>query len=330
MTNENTTLATDTQLVNREGGNKYSFIKGQNGPITLDQIAEVGMFNYEVEKRPLYNANGDVVNGAHQVIRTDTNAHLAVVGEQFTPLQPKSILEVAMEMVNVAQGEFGQELTFESAGTARGGCVNYLQLKMPGFFSVLNGKDRTDQYLTLFNGHDGNTQLSISGQAMRLSCTNQIAAMKRGWNVSNRHTLRHTANVKQNFSALGRTLADQYKYYKLLNEAMDFLTTQPTSDDDAMRYFKATFKKEDVIDVESQEVTEQKFLALPKLMELRETGLGTDIPGVRGTRYGDYQALTEYLDHHQKTREGTDRFVRTNIGSDVQRVKNRALELTLS
>ena len=36
-----------------------------------------------------------------------------------------------------------------------------------------------------------------------------------------------------------------------------------------------------------------------KILELMETGKGSDIPGVRGSAYGVFNAVTEFVDHWQ-------------------------------
>jgi hypothetical protein len=41
---------------------------------------------------------------------------------------------------------------------------------------------------------------------------------------------------------------------------------------------------------------------IDKVIELVETGKGTDIPGVKGTAYGAFNAATEWADHYKPLR----------------------------
>ena len=104
MTNTNT----DRQLVNTATRNRYSgIIEGVPEAFTIDDIRDSGMFDYKVSKRPLFDVHGAQVPGAFQVIREDTEQHLANVGPQYTPLQPDVLLDVATEISGLAEDAGG-------------------------------------------------------------------------------------------------------------------------------------------------------------------------------------------------------------------------------
>jgi hypothetical protein len=48
----------------------------------------------------------------------------------------------------------------------------------------------------------------------------------------------------------------------------------------------------------SVRMANKRDLYLTKINELLEVGAGSDIAGVRGTKYGLYNAATEFLTHH--------------------------------
>jgi len=91
-----------------------------------------------------------------------------------------------------------------------------------------------------------------------------------------------------------------------------------------------------------KEMSTRTVNTIEKVMELVEHGKGTDIPGVKGTGYGVYNAVGEYADHYMSTRASgeTDqekeknqlenRFLSSIMGSGAdlkQRAFNKLIEI---
>lgn len=56
------------------------------------------------------------------------------------------------------------------------------------------------------------------------------------------------------------------------------------------------------LEKETERMKKTRNNKIEKVMELIETGSGTDIKGVKGTAYGMWNAITEYSDHHTSVR----------------------------
>ena len=65
-----------------------------------------------------------------------------------------------------------------------------------------------------------------------------------------------------------------------------------------------------------------------KVLELMEVGRGSDIPGVRGSKWGAFQALTEYIDHERNIRNGASRWERSVFGTGSAD-RQKALDLLI-
>jgi hypothetical protein len=62
-------------------------------------------------------------------------------------------------------------------------------------------------------------------------------------------------------------------------------------------------------------------------LTLVENGRGTDIKGVRGTLWGTYNAITEYVDHHKTPRSGDEGRVQYIGFGTGKMVKDAALKI---
>jgi hypothetical protein len=61
--------------------------------------------------------------------------------------------------------------------------------------------------------------------------------------------------------------------------------------------------------------------------ELMETGRGSEIRGVRGTAWGAYNAITEFVDHKRKVRGGEENRIGSIWFGQGSSVKQRAFVL---
>ena len=58
-----------------------------------------------------------------------------------------------------------------------------------------------------------------------------------------------------------------------------------------------------------------------------QTGRGADIKGVRGTVWGTYNALTEYVDHHKVYRGGETKRLEASQFGTGRNLKAKALKI---
>jgi len=69
---------------------------------------------------------------------------------------------------------------------------------------------------------------------------------------------------------------------------------------------------------------------IEKVLELTETGKGTDIPGVKGSAYGAFNAAVEFADHWQPVKGKNDSMLSRKLDSlwfgSAARFKQRAFD----
>ena len=88
-------------------------------------------------------------------------------------------------------------MTIETVGSLCNGAKVFVTLKSEIPIDLGNN-DLTEQYLVLLNGHDGNTAISAYFTNVRVVCQNTLNASL--GNCVQKHTVRHTANAKDNLT----------------------------------------------------------------------------------------------------------------------------------
>ena len=64
---------------------------------SLDDIITQAGFDFDVEKVPVYNPEGEEVNGQFIIRRADTRQNFAVMRKRYTPIPMKAMLEPLIE-----------------------------------------------------------------------------------------------------------------------------------------------------------------------------------------------------------------------------------------
>jgi hypothetical protein len=104
-----------------------------------------------------------------------------------------------------------------------------------------------------------------------------------------------------------RVLVDYAKYQESLNEIMSRLSQIQITESQVLEMAKTltrpkSAERDDGFEDEEKEAKNSQ--AVNQILTLVESGMGTEIPGVRGTAYGFLNAVSEYVDHYRKVRAG--------------------------
>lgn len=262
---------------------------------TWEQIAQLGGF-YNVEKRDVQVVGGGVIAGKKALVRTDTNAPLAVVSDSYCVVQFE---DVAKTIVEAAQGV---DAIFHTAGLLGDeGSRGWLLAELPKIIRVKGDESEIRPYLLGTAAHDGHNGVLIKNVATRVVCQNTLGAAlgeDSKFNVS----IHHTTNAS-------KRLDEARKAFSLLVQGMDefeamanMLASQRFTD----RQMQRTI--DDLLPLKMNEETGKAEEAGKLLADKRErvqalftTGTGITA-GIRGTAWAAFQAWTEFADHHRVVR----------------------------
>lgn len=259
------------------------------------EIQKQAGLTWAVAKQPVYIVDADgkqiPVEGNYAITRTDNNYPLGVVGNTYEPYQNDEMFQ----FIDAFCQTTGSKV--ETAGSLRNGRIVWALSNIGNVEYVKN--DPVSQYFLFKNSFNGTSPVEICFTDVRVVCNNTLTMALRG--ASNVWRIKHCTSMQGQIDAVKMALTAQSKNSQALHEVMEKMAKSQISAaemEQAVRQIILgnTEKKED-------EISKQANTAIEKVLELNETGAGTDIKGVRGTVYGLLNAFTEYADHYKGLRK---------------------------
>lgn len=265
-------------------------------------LAEAHLAGWNVRKHPLFTQGEDgfpiAIEDKFATVRTNPidgeTDYLGVVGRGYTVIQN----EESTAFLDALVDESGAH--FETAGALRGGRSTFVTLKLPSYleFGVpgTDRKDGVDLYLAACNSHDGAGAFAVYVTPVRIVCANtQSAAImtaKSKWSV------RHTTNALNAIEEARHSLNIAFTYADAFGQEMQKLIDAEVDQMESERLINQVFQ------VEEAETERQKNIRLDHAAAVM---VGLNLPTVAGfenTRYGLYNAVTEYIDHRIEIKDG--------------------------
>ena len=314
--------------------------------MTVDEACAGAGLDYEIEEVPLvpqFSTGGSVLDEATPVtshkalVNGDTGEIISVVGAKYRPLQNVE----AFRFFNpfLADGD----AVIETAGSCKGGQIVWVMCRIDADPVDIVKGDTVKPYLTLGHGHDGKTAIHVMFQNVRIVCWNTWRAAVEENQRSNSTIVkvRHTKNVLENLDNVraGIDLAkQQFVETTEIAKAManKELTVEGFKNFVQLVHNKSKTVNEKVLvsldDGTIEEQTHAKVVAaMPQnyaqLENLFDAGTGTNIPGVRGTLWGAFNAVTEHVDYVRG--KDDQRLTSAWYGTGGQ-TKDRAWEVAVS
>lgn len=175
-------------------GNPFNFDGVERDEIDADLARSA--FDFEILKKPSYDAEGRPIPGHFHLVRSDDNAFIPSggIGDKFTPVQHKDVLEY---IVNDVMPEI-PEMKLELCGTLHGGGTGLIAATFGDAFKVEGDTSANTIRLFFANPSNGSGSLKMGFTAVRVKCENTLMAAlndvnTEGWKI------KHTP------SAIGKT-----------------------------------------------------------------------------------------------------------------------------
>lgn len=280
--------------------------------------------DWEVEVAPLYHKDPDayVSDGMIEstkgkvVRRTDTGDELGVVGPSYSPLQNR-------DAFSFFDGVFGEgNARYETAGYLGKGERMWLLAKMSDNnpMEIIPG-DVVDKYLLLTNDHTGSHAVLGSFTPIRVVCNNTLtAAVRDVIKGGNTVRVKHVGDVVDRLNFAGKVMAQAGVFYDEVKNLFQAFAKKQLNGEQTRTYIHRSL-------FDDNKETKSRTTKVDEVEGLMHTGRGSDISGVRGTVWGAYNAVTEYLDHHKEYRGGTAKRLEASQFGTGLHLKKKALAI---
>jgi phage/plasmid-like protein (TIGR03299 family) len=242
--------------------------------------------------------------------------YLGVVGRDYVPVQNEACAELLDLLVDASGAHH------ETAGSLRGGRNVFITMRLPDGVRIA-GIDAVDIYLAVTTSHDGSASLRVDATPVRVVCANtQRLALRRS---VGHYTFRHTTNIKTRIAQARQAVGIVFDY-------RDAFTAE------AERMINQTFSETAFL-----QVCEQIWPTPPADAPLRTRNshrrrtrtldyLFTEAPtqqAIRGTVWGAWESIIEYLDHYTPAADADRRAERVLTSTTLAGIKQKAHDLLM-
>lgn len=319
-------------------------------PMTVEEAIEEAGLNWDAVPRPVFfHAGQTIVHGEEgeaddsvrynvteealqdgkilhvpenqAIVRSTDNRVLGMAGKKYRIFQNREAFSFFNPFLQDNQAQI------ETAMSLDGGRKVCILAKINATAEVTDG-DAVNAYLLLFNSHDGTTAVGILFTPIRVVCENtlnlalDLAGFKAGRRKkkSSAVKIRHTAGMKESLKVVQETIDLGRRTFDLTIDQFRLMQRKQLPVSGLRQYLRNVFEVDPTIQDEKELPR-----AIKKVEELAENGAGTQIPGVRGSLWGGYNAVTEFIDH-ERGRTDSTRLQASWFGTGVA-LRDRALEV---
>jgi phage/plasmid-like protein (TIGR03299 family) len=259
--------------------------------MTAQEALTKGGLDWTVELQPAkvtYNGKTSVVPGKFVPVRTSDGRPLGVVGASYRPVQNIAALNFMDDIIGRG------EAVYETVGNLGNGSLIWMLAKVPNYTVSV---DPIERYLLMSTSHNGVSPVMVAAIDFRIWCANQIQAAIR--KARNKFRIRHTTNVELKMAEARKAFDGSIKYFNSMDEIFEQLKQIKFTETQLLALVEKVFAA-DVWTPEDRSNRQVKRLEgiQEQVVNLSISGMGTDLPGVKGTAWGAYNAVTEYLDHY--------------------------------
>ena len=267
------------------------------------RVGEVDLVTQEISASPVKKRKAIV---RLDRMRGDSRRVLGVSHRGFAPIQNE-------DGARLFGAIFGQGTdVYHTGGYLGSGEIVWLLAKINRPFEIGHG-DIVEPYALFSNSHDGSRAFSISLTTVRVVCRNTLSQALRETRFGKQFRRGHQSSLVEHTEAARHFFAATLKQLDDLKDAYVGLTKRQCPRDrfdeiliellpDPVQPRNVAQNKGLMKAFENR--LEQAKSGRKVMQELRDSGIGMQLPGAKGTYWGALNAVTEFVDHHQPSKGG--------------------------
>jgi len=256
-------------------------------------------------------------------IRTNKDgeqAALGTVGTRYKVFQNGEMFSALDALVDSGEARYA------NAGELRGGAQVWMLLELPREVKIAS--DPHAAYLLARTSHDGSCSLGVTPVVNRLFCSNQISGIFR---KDCKYSLQHTTNARLQVEQMRTMLSIIYTGIESYETIADKLLNDPVNDYQVEGMFRRMWTLPSTIEkTPYNKLSTGERRTYNRVTDARNTAFNiykhsSTQENIRGTAFGAFQAIVEYLDWNSHKSEAT-RAERV-ISGKYDKLKSKALDV---
>ena len=281
-------------------------------PTIREAIVAAGL-DWTVSTRPLFlNHNGQLVqvDDARAIVRDSDQNCLGVVGSRYVPLQNEHSFDFFQPFVDSGL------VQLETAGSLQDGKKIWVLARIvdKGSDIKIAGDDSVRKFVMLSNSHDGTTSIRVGFTPVRIVCANTLRAAHNA-DVSKLLRIRHTRNAQSALTDIQNAVDLINQEFTATAELYRSMARKQVNQSDLKKYVKTVLGH---AGIEDKDLSTRAQNQISRVISLFEYGRGNQLPGVKGTVWAAYNAVTEYLTH-EATSDADKRYNSLWFGQNAAR-----------
>lgn len=188
---------------------------------TSKKALDLAGLNWAVTQKKLMSEDGDLVPGYRLNVRSTDQRILGVVSDRYKVVQND-------EAFAFTDALLGEGVTYETAGSLRGGRAIWILAKMPERYALFG--DDVTPYMVFMNTHDGTGAIKVAMTPVRVVCQNTLnlalSSAKRSWATN------HMGDIAGKMEDARNTLVYATQYMQSLTLEVETLASKDLTKDD--------------------------------------------------------------------------------------------------
>lgn len=259
-------------------------VRVEEAPNSTDALRLAGL-DWTVESRPIYDANGNIINGYKANTRSSDNSVLGIVSDRYKIVQNVDAFQFTDNLI-------GGDVRYETAGSLLKGQKVWMLAKMPE--RKICGDD-VETYVCFTNCHDGKGSVKAIVTPIRVVCQNTmnlaLSTAKRSWSI------RHQGDMEKKLEEAREALELTDIYMEELAKQAERWANVTINEEIIQKALNNLFPvKEDDSDRKKRNVQEMKD-------NFMVCYFAPDLAKFRGSAYAMINAATDFVAHVEPTRK---------------------------
>jgi len=289
---------------------------------SAEEAIKLAGLDWKVLEQQVYNYSS--VDQSHQRVpnykaltRSDNGKVLSIMKDKYHPLQNEDAFKFFNPFIDSGLA------SFETAGALKDGKVIWILASLNKAPIDVGGGDFVKKNLLLSNSHDGQMAVRVGFTPIRVVCNNTLTAAH-GNSNSQLIRLKHSSRIIRNLEDLQQTVNAIDAKFEATAEQFKALARKQINTKDLENYVNIVFElRENGTDREQMRAKKMR----ETIVKLFESGAGQNLKSAKGTYWGAYNAVTEYLTHESGKNEESRLF--SNWFSENQRKNEFAFEVAM-